>query len=197
MINLNKEQLIDDGHLAPIYDDPYGRPYYTRNHSVSSGYITVHFDGLEDALVREIEQSDVVFGCVAWLTNSKILSALASKDVSIVVQKEDFLRPDMFSLPDWKSNLRKQYDALKCSLERPSFSPLLSCLNQCGDYSVSPIRCAGNYNREKSPAFPRMHHKFVVFSKIVGRDGMGFDILDPYAVWTGSFNVFRKRVGYS
>jgi hypothetical protein len=37
-----------------------------------------------------------VIGCIAWLTNTKIIQALRKVDqgVQIIVQKEDFLRPD-------------------------------------------------------------------------------------------------------
>ena len=40
----------------------------------------------------------------------------------------------------------------------------------------------GHYNSEKSPAFPRMHNKFLVFCTCTDQG------ITPYAVWTGSYN---------
>lgn len=200
--NLNSEQLRFASPGVDWQNNPYN---YQRVASLISenGDIVAHFDGLEDALIREIKQADVVFGCVAWLTNTRILTALASKDVSIVVQKEDFLRPDMSDLADWKSNLRRQYNALKCTFDRV-FVPYIavSGSNVHGDPSINPVRCMGNYNRDKLPASPRMHHKFVVFAKRAqtrltwSPDGSEYDWTEitPYAVWTGSFNFTQNAI---
>jgi len=75
-----------------------------------SSIIAAHFQDLEGALIRYIAEADAVVGCVAWLTNLNVLRALASKfGVSIIVQKEEFLRPDLEPLkPDWKKILRKK-----------------------------------------------------------------------------------------
>ena len=48
---------------------------------------------------------------------------------------------------------------------------------------INSIRCFGNHNKDKKPAFPRMHNKFLIFCK--EKSG----IICPYAVWTGSFNL--------
>ena len=48
------------------------------------------------------------------------------------------------------------------------------------------VRCVGNHNSDRSPAFPRMHNKFLVFCSI---DHDSRKIYRPYAVWTGSFNL--------
>jgi hypothetical protein len=50
------------------------------------------------------------------------------------------------------------------------------------DYECA-IRCCGNYNKDKNPTCPRMHNKFLVFCKIKN------NVLEPYAVWTGSLNL--------
>src|SRR5262245_13509725 len=39
-----------------------------------------------------------------------------------------------------------------------------------------------------SPAFPRAHHKFVVFCREKHETGEGWLNYTPYEVWTGSFN---------
>ena len=51
----------------------------------------------------------------------------------------------------------------------------------------------GNHNRDKKPAFPRMHNKFLVFAKVTsGETEHEPKIIEPYAVWTGSFNFTKN-----
>lgn len=50
---------------------------------------------IETALISQIAQCDMACGCVAWLTNENILKALGKVQTSLIVQKEDFLRPDI------------------------------------------------------------------------------------------------------
>ncbi len=83
------------------------------------GPATVYFDNLEDALVARIEEADMVFGCVAWLCNARILDALAKKEcVQIIVQQEDFLRPDTragvqrYSRRAYRNYIKTKYEAL-------------------------------------------------------------------------------------
>jgi hypothetical protein len=62
----------------------------------------------KDRLIRLIRQADIVLGCVAWVTSESILKALAEKKgVSLIVQKEDFLRPDLMSSDNWSRRLRQ------------------------------------------------------------------------------------------
>src|SRR5262249_7338846 len=127
---------------------------------------------------------------VAWLTSKAILAALARlQGVSIIVQKEDFLRPDIESGPNWARRLRNLYESLPVGLSRFDISRLES-MDICGNSTLHPVRCVGNYNAEKAPAFPRSHHKFVVFCHWnEGEDECGgWKEIEPYAVWTGSFN---------
>lgn len=152
------------------------------NFSVSSGTVEVIFRDLEKKLISEIKSYDLVFGCVAWLTSTNILEALAHCMTSIVVQKEDFLRPDV---PQSKDYLRSLYAALDCSsiqkFSLPGIGPELSYL---GSPEIEPIRCVGNHNRDRKPAHPRMHNKFAVFCRYIERT----QVIVPQKVWTGSFN---------
>ena len=160
------------------------------DHSTRSldGSVRLILRNLEMALVEMIEEADYVVGCVAWLTSEPILRALAEiKGTQIVVQKEDFLRPDLDARNLWKRRLRKLYDNLRMPLDRYGFPEPVGGMSYCADPTVEPVRCVGNHNASKSAAFPRAHHKFVVFC----RDG-----LEPYAVWTGTFN-FTKNAGAS
>lgn len=73
-------------------------------------------------------------------------------------------------------------------------------MSSSSDPTIEPIRCVGNYNSEKAPAFPRAHHKFVVFCKSVPpKPGSqvspdDFKHYEPYEVWTGSFNFTKNAV---
>lgn len=175
-----------DGPAEPIDSEP-----------AISSTATAYFRDIETHLLHHIAEADAVVGCVAWLTSKAILDALAMKDpVSLVVQKEDFLRPDLGSRGKWAQQLRRRYDALRCSWDRLDFDLYLSTF---GDPTLQPVRCVGNYNREKHPAFPRMHHKFVVFGKCVinaeyEEGWYGRYRFAPYAVWTGSFNFTENAI---
>lgn len=164
---------------------------------LASGTLTVYFRNLESQLIQHIAEAEAIVGCVAWLTSKAILEALAKKNpVAIVVQKEDFLRPDIGSRGKWAIDLRRRYDALKCSCDRWDMGLWLSTF---GDQTMNPVRCVGNHNRDKHPAFPRMHHKFIVFCRPdveTDEEGCKHRYLDPYAVWTGSFN-FTENAGRS
>jgi hypothetical protein len=196
MIDLNKlgVENHNDYHHEPIIKGP-----------VASGQTIVYFRDLEQYLIQHINEADAVLGCIAWLTNKSILSALIQKNpVALVVQKEDFLRPDIGSTSRWKYELRKWYDALQCTWDRYYLPGIVSSLSVCRDPTMAPIRCVGNHNSKKYPAFPRMHHKFVVFCRIdtkkvwgewriidgveAGAGWIDDPYLTPYAVWTGSFN---------
>lgn len=160
-----------------------------------------YFKDIEDALVEEIGRHSMAVGCVAWLTNSKILAALSGMEsVSIVVQKEDFLRPDLDRgrIDNWKRRLRDQYGSLRSSFERHMFTEsILSEMSCCTDPIVDAVRCAGvRGGKHVDGATPRMHHKFIVFidrhsneekSSDQGKRSYGYNH-DPVSVWTGSFN---------
>ncbi|MFW3413125.1 hypothetical protein ACN9J3_10370 [Aliarcobacter butzleri] len=184
--NLNNFQLDNDGNFSDSFID--------NSVSSTSTGITVYFRDIEQKLLEHISKADAVFGAVAWLTSYSILDALAKKDnVSIVVQKEDFLRPDLDSRNDFKTTLRQKYNALKCNLERYSFKNILSQVSVCSDPSIEPIRCVGNHNKDKKPAFPRMHNKFLIFAKVEpSTDGSSHETITPYGIWTGSFNLTKN-----
>lgn len=187
-----------------------GGNWRLRDFTTRHQFVTAVFRDLKDHLIDEIDKHDVVVGCVAWLTEPDILDALAKKEyVSIVVQKEDFLRPDKALTDNWKSMLRAQYESIGRSnkLSRFDFS-FLRNFSYCGDMStISGVRCVGNHNKTRKPAFPRMHNKFVVMGYLGDVGGLGsttefFDnVVDymrggavvggsvmPWTVWTGSFN---------
>lgn len=173
--NLNFAELNTDGEPSAI-----------RDYAIDTDDVAVHFREIEPALIREIERADYVYGCVAWLTNKRVLRALAAKQgVSLIVQKEDFLRPDIGTTASWKSDLHRLYRALP-SVSRAGFNGVLGQMTVCGDLSCDAVRCVGVVaDRRDIP--PRSHHKFAVFCKNIFCEH-GNEFWSPYAVWTGSFN---------
>ncbi len=187
-------------HEVKIESDDYKSEYFQEDFGVTSngGNINVYFKNLEQELINKIEEADIVVGCVAWITSKPILEALSKKRaVAIVVQKEDFLRPDMDSNNPWKKQLRGLYSKLPDGLSRyddilKTLKTQLYSMSYCGDSTIESIRCVGNYNSDKNPAFPRSHHKFVLFckGKKIGDDWQYQ--WQPYQVWTGSFNFTKN-----
>ncbi len=149
--------------------------------------VEVIFRNHRARLLDEIARCDVVLGCVAWLTDSAVLGALANcQHVSIVVQKEDFLRPDLGQA--WGQHLRRLYDALPSPLLRYDLPGGVSGLNYASDPAIAPVRCVGNHNRDRQPAWPRMHNKFLVFCD-QDQDSTSAPAVVPRRVWTGSYNI--------
>jgi len=184
-MNLNDYQLDNDGNFDKQLSD---------NSADSNAGVAVYFRDIENKLFKHISEADAVFGAVAWLTSAPILEALSGlSDVSIIVQKEDFLRPDIGANSNWKKNLRSKYSKLQCGLTRYSFQNILGSVSVSSDPSIEPVRCVGNHNKDKNPAFPRMHNKFLVFAKVsAGSNEHPVKTIEPYAVWTGSFNFTKN-----
>lgn len=171
--------------------------------SLTSGAVTVYFRMIEENFVRHVAEADAVFGCMAWLTNASLLRALADvkEGVQIIVQKEDFLRPDQ---KDWHSvtgdnfkvSLRIAYDRLNVIPWRPDVPGTLAGLSCCEATPLHAVRCVGIHNKIKKIACPRMHNKFMVFCRVKhetlplweNRGTYTTTEYVPYAVWTGSFN---------
>ena len=213
-------------------EDKY--PQYTELHDFSNSVTKPKFDKVE-AVFKDIEEKliekilehkgGMIFGCVAWLTSESILKALAEcEEVQIIVQKEDFLRPDYsyevesrrrfdgkndHLLPDKKRDtnehlekIRKLYDNIQFTYYRNELKEPVCLLTTNGNISYKGIRCVGNHNSDKQPAFPRAHHKFLVFcdvdkelfkkqydERVSMAPGAWYK---PIAVWTGSFNFTKN-----
>lgn len=179
-----------------MLEDRTDFPWDDDQRTTESGSVTAHFGDLTERAVRFIESSPAIVGCVAWLTERRLLRALAGRDTSIVVQKEDFLRPDARITAGWAARLRADYAALRNSYARFQFPEPLGLSSYATDPRLEPVRCVGNHNSNKSPSMPRMHHKFLVRLEHDDRAEPAADHLRPVAVWTGSFN-FSKNAGYS
>lgn len=77
--------------------------------------VSVYFRDLETQLIQQIKAAEIIVGCIAWLTHFPIIQALANvpKGVSIIIQKEDFIRPDLDSKENWRTELRERYAKLR------------------------------------------------------------------------------------
>lgn len=176
-----------------------------QDYSLRAGTVEVVFRNLKERLIAEIEGSPpngLILGAVAWLTEPDILDALATRPCAIVVQKEDFLRPDIGTRLNWKQRLHEQYGELDGgNWDRYALPGVVSNLNVASSPGLEgagyfdqthTVRCVGNHNSKHSPAFPRMHNKFLVFCEralVVGQVEAR-----PVSVWTGSFNFTRNAV---
>ena len=184
----------------------YVEPYYDKGNSVAdhwcnntrntqTSYVDVYFRDLEESLTNLIESYPVVVGCVAWLTNTNILKSLASREyVSVIIQKEDFLRPDTGS---WNGKrLRNLYSSLPSGPCGPVngiyWGDLLYNVNYHADWQAEPVRWMGEYNTEKKSAHPRMHNKFLIFcdmEEVLNDHDYESPRVVSKCVWTGSFNM--------
>lgn len=155
-----------------------------------------HFSDLGQHLIGYIRSADIVVGCVAWLTDIEIIETLSQKKrVSIIVQKEDFLRPDLSTS---KTQLRNVYERL-CGFHEIDGDILPRNITALGqyphDWSGQGVRCVGYRRDPKDRQHPNMHHKFFVFCEygdVTFDDGYEQSYLKPYAIWTGSYNVTRN-----
>ena len=91
------------------------------------------------------------------------------------------------AIDDDRLSETKLYDAL------PKFSRYqikqTSGLSYCSDSTSEAVRCVGNHNFDRKPAFPRMHNKFLVFCDLVHFAEGDYRTLSPVKVWTGSYNI--------
>lgn len=166
-------------------------------HNVS---LKVYFRDLPAHIIEHIRGSRAVFGCIAWLTCKDIIDALSTVHCSIIVQKEDFLRPDLNSnrRQGYSKWLRARYDNLRCGVKLREFPPsILKHLSNDMEASLSSVRCAGIKSQKDIAPLPKCHHKFLVFCDYKGerykqRQGNWEEVIPgkvtPVSVWTGSFN---------
>jgi hypothetical protein len=156
--------------------------------------IDVHFQGLEGVVAAEIRRWPVVVGCMAWLTNEAILTALGERRAAqIIVQKEDFLRPDAGA---WSADRQR---SLYEKIPGVGKSDGGLWYNYCGEDYVEGVRCLG-ICLDRSATPPRMHHKFLVFCSTFDPPEENPDSTDLHdsrsiraeCAWTGSFNATKN-----
>lgn len=138
------------------------------------GSVITHFGDLKPALLRFIEGSDAIVGCIAWITSSEMVDVLSQRPVALIVNKEPFLKPNgKTSAARQRATLAR----LQGGLRRRDFPEPLNRMFQSRTDTIDAVRCVGHTGARVQNA-PLMHHKFAV------RLTNG----KPTAVWTGSFN---------
>jgi len=186
--NLNFAEIQTECGPEVIEDSEYAPAFGTQP-------VECYFRDVQKRLIERIADYPVAVGCVAWLSDRGILDALAKKRSAIVIQKEDFLRPDSGRFH--RVDLRAMY-AKVGGLDVGDLPHPLPDMSVCSNtsYKNFGVRCVGYAKRGSDIAVPRMHHKFLVF----GRQPSGHHTSDaddapwvrgdiePQAVWTGSFN---------
>lgn len=192
------EQHVKDLTQLKFWDDNTLTEQTDNSRSVDNVKTSIYFRNQKQKLLELIENHDWIVGCVAWLTDFDLLRALSRKHVAIVVQKEDFLRPDSETPPyKWPASLQAAYAKLR---EFYRFElPKLRLLNYNGDTLTEAIRCMGNYNEDAESAFPRMHNKFLVFGTGGNSERAEYynaddddDVFPKFtSVWTGSCNLSK------
>lgn len=81
--------------------------------------IRSHFEDLESHLISYIDSSEYIVGCVAWLTSQTVLSQLARKKVSLII--------DASCYPN------KSYDSLTSFSSYPPIASIGSTAEQKGE----------------------------------------------------------------
>lgn len=135
---------------------------------------SAYFTDILPALIAHIQDSVRVYGCIAWLTERSVLSALEKVPCNIIVQQEDW------SLPIRQSCLQPYQKLTPIPYTYyQQFKPTLRCIRE--NYVEKAIRSIGA-PENSTTALPRMHHKFLIMEKSNGAVG----------VWTGSFNFTKN-----
>lgn len=177
---------------TPVYHNPWMPSISVTNVSKVSAFS----DNLEETLVEHIHnfvKGGLVVGCIAWLSNPKIIHALSthSKGVLILVNDENYSVwgsgkcMDLYAqLPIVKDSFETLFDHME--------TPLRGVKNG-NEVTYKPVRCIRNTGDAL------MHDKFLVFFKQVcyeRRDPYGNTTMVwrnvPYSVWTGSMNMTKK-----
>jgi hypothetical protein len=182
------------------------------DHSVSSALTgtCAYFKNLDFHLIGHIQKAPAVVGCVAWIAHEKILEALSEcVAVSLIVQKEENLRPDFPDAPGHIQKMQQAYSNLRGRFWRYDKTigyPYMKAVYR-RDASIEAVRCAG-YGPPSGAGKktrPNMHHKFLVFCRYDTEQSMGYggdpyeavDGITPYGVWTGSFNfTFNGTISF-
>lgn len=161
------------------------------NNSIQSNNIEIVFRDFKSKLISLIEDSDIVLGAIAWLTNTDIIKALNKVQCQITLQKEDFLRPDLkqyLSSKD-KKCLKELYDGLTCQLKTNQFHYKIYDLSRDNILDINPITCFGYFNKNLRYCTPKMHNKFFIFAKLDPNNK-----IKAFKVWTGSANITNMSI---
>lgn len=186
----DKEDLVNlPLEASPSYVNGHGREVGRNpqeDYSVKGESAELVLRNHAQRCIEMIRKSDTVFGCVAWITHPEILDALAEpcewskakRMVQIIVNKEDFLRPDYtdkvsHNETSFYNELRSKYRRLDYGVNTYLEVGRRFVETQTGwncNLELQSIRCVGLSLKKRWS--PKMHHKFAVFMRGCGA-GLG------------------------
>ena len=181
MSNINQYDEIDLENIVNFNE------MIRTDHSFKESDISVYFRGLKDKLISEINDSEIILGAVAWLTDHDLLEAISKKPCQIVLQKEDFLRPDMEVIlsNSSKKKLKEAYGKLSFDYTSINFSNKIFELSYDEIFDIEPVKCFGFLTEKMKHCSPKMHNKFLIFCYFDSTTNK----IRPKKVWSGSANL--------
>ena len=150
---------------------------------VGTAKITAKSEENDEYLAGEATCTVTVF---TYNTYKKATAVTSGKEYLLVVQKEDFLRPDLKSTltASDKATLYQAYDALKpFDGRKVPVGPFDQALYPEKLAHLAPVRSFGYCVPTQMYRVPKMHNKFLAFLQ---QDAS--DTYQPTSVWTGSLN---------
>lgn len=187
----------------PSYRDWSGREVHRtpqEDYSVKGESAEVVLRNHAQRCIEMIRNSDTVLGCIAWITHPEILDALAEplqwsgerRKVQIIVNKEDFLRPDYTDKvsrneTSFYNELRSKYDRLGGGVNTYLEVGRRFVETSTGwqwSLEFESLRCVGLSLKQRWS--PKMHHKFAVFMRGCGNGLRGCH------EWVGRKSYFNE-----
>lgn len=157
--------------------------------------IECHFRNLQQVLLNEIEQSDIVLGCVAWISDPIILESLTKRSTALILDSK---------VNRMGKRLQGLYDDLQHTDKQPIYDMLVNGLGSerylyYTNKEDQPVKgsFAEDWNFESGlyavdGFYQYMHHKFLVLIKEINPcSKCGKKMYQP-TVWTGSFNFTKN-----
>jgi hypothetical protein len=158
--------------------------------ALAAAACSVFFDDLIGTLVNTIARlaaGRIVVGCVAWLSEPRILAALARhcRAVLLLVNDEDYAT---WGRARGSAPLAEQYSALP--------APRVPLAVLFADTPASPLAALPGADyaavRTCGTRGTLMHSKYLVFLDAASETGPAGPAGRPAAVWTGSMNFTRR-----
>ena len=154
-----------------------------------------HFRNLQQVLLNEIEQADIVLGCVAWISDPVILESLTRRSTALILDSK---------VNRMGAKLKDLYKQLEHTDKQPIYTMLKNglgserylCYTDIEDQPVAEA-FAEDWNFESGlyavDGFYRyMHHKFLVLLTFDGKCGSCGRRKYKPTTWTGSFNFTKN-----
>jgi len=127
----------------------------SNNIAHDSNNVMVYFENIEERLIELIDSASYCVGCVAWLTNIKILEKLQEKKgVKIIIQKEPYIKRD------FNNNIRHNTYYIHLRKLYKSIPNLLDFTNGSNSNSLTH-----NFQIASIPNYDKIENKRKDFSK--------------------------------